>query len=238
MNDIIFVRYIFFLCIRLHSGLLSSIVNLNEGCENMSIAWLLNDPVNSYLYYLAGTTEKVLVAAPHHAPLDVSTLPCASHPTADENTGWITYELASRLNCSCLIAGNYFLDPNKYKTSDYFKKIEAVQPEILIEIHGHGSVSATFDIEISCGSREKSPLSQRMATQLATAFSNHPGLRHYTISGDFDQIHLRATKSLTINTNEWTAYHIELPFQLRKDPLQYKIMCDQLKNIILEMVSG
>jgi hypothetical protein len=202
----------------------------------MSIKWLLNESINSYLYYIPGTFEQVLIAAPHHAPVEISTLPCASHPSADENTGWIAYELASRLNCSCLIAGNYYIDSNKYKTSDYFKKIESVHPKILIEIHGHGSISAKFDIEISCGSREKSHLSQRMATQLTKSFSNHPSLCHYTISGNFDQIHLRATKSLTINTNEWTAYHIELPFQLRKDPDQYKIMCDQLKNIILKIV--
>ena len=201
----------------------------------MSIEWLLNDPINSYLYYMPGKYEQVLVAAPHHAPLEIQTLPCASHPTADENTGWIAFELASQLNCSCLIAGNYYLDPNKYKTSDYFKKIESVQPKILIEIHGHGNVSAKFDIEISCGSREKNHLSQQMASQLSAVFSNHLSLRDYTISGDFDQIHLRATKSLTINTNEWTAYHIELPFQLRKDSKQYTFLCDQLKNILLEM---
>jgi hypothetical protein len=198
----------------------------------MSIEWLLNEPTNSYLYYIPGINEQVLIAAPHHAPVEVQTLPCESHPSADENTGWIAYELASLLRCNCLIAGNYYLDSNKHKTTDYFRKIEAVQPKILIEIHGHGSVSAKFDIEISCGSREKSHLSQRMATQLAKSFSNHPNLRDYTISGDFDQIHLRATKSITINTNAWTAYHIELPFKLRKDAHQYKIMCNHLKTFI------
>ena len=202
----------------------------------MSIEWLLNEPINSYLYYMPGTNEQVLVAAPHHASVEVSTLPCASHPNSDENTGWIAYQLASLLKCSCLIAGNYYLDANKYKTTDYYRKIESVQPKILIEIHGHGSVSAKFDIEISSGSREKSPLSQKMANKLTEAFSNHTSLRNYTISGDFDQIHLRATKSLTINTSEWTAYHIELPFKLRKDPKQYTLLCKHLKTIILELL--
>lgn len=202
----------------------------------MSIEWLLNEPINSYLYYIPGTHEKILVAAPHHAPVEVSTLPCASHPSADENTGWIAYELASLLNCSCLIAGNYYLDSNKYKTTDYYRKIESLQPKTLFEIHGHGSVSAKFDIEISCGSREKSPLSQHLADQLTKAFASHPSLCNYTISGNFDQIHLRATKSLTINTDEWTAYHIELPFKLRKDPVQYTLFCQQLKTIILGLL--
>ena len=192
----------------------------------------LNDPVNSYLIYIPGKNTDVMIGVPHHAPLGVQHLPCESHPTSDENTGFIGYRLAQMLDCPCLIAGNYFIDPNKYKSSDYFKKIEAIGPRFLIEIHGHAGRSAHFDIEISAGSLDKSVLSENLANQLSSAFSVHPSLRNYTISGDFFQIHFRATKSLTINTDQWTAFHIELPQKLRENPDQYILLCESLEKII------
>ena len=198
----------------------------------MSIESILNDPKNSFLLYLPGNYKRLLLAAPHHSPIGVENLPCESHPTADENTGWIAYRLSKTLDCGCLVAGNYYLDPNKHKTTDYYKKIEQYQPEILVEIHGHGSVSANFDIEISSGSRNNSTLSEELANQLAQSLSIYPEMREYTISGDFDHIHFKATKSLTINTDEWTAYHIELPQSLRQSEEQCRIFCDELSKII------
>jgi hypothetical protein len=137
-----------------------------------------------------------------------------------------------------VIAVNYFLDPNKFKSSDYFKKIEAITPKFLIEIHGHAGLSAQFDIEISSGSLDKSVLSKKFAGQLFSAFSDHPSLSNYTISGDFDQIHFRATKSLTINTDQWTAFHIELPQKLREDQNQYILLCESLEKIVRELLSS
>ncbi len=201
----------------------------------MSVEALLNDPTNSYLIYKPGNNKEILVAAPHHAPLGVQGLPCLTHPTSDENTGWIAYHLAKLLDCGCLIAGNYFLDPNKHRTNDYFKKIESVMPTTLIEIHGHGSGSANYDIEISSGSREKSPLAERLADYLTQAFSNNDHLKSYTIGGDFDRIHFRATKSITINTDLWTAYHIELPQKIRENENQYHHFCGMIKNFVIHL---
>ncbi len=200
-----------------------------------SIETLLNEPYSSFLFFQPGNNNQILVAAPHHSPLGIQQLPCDTHPSSDENTGWIAFHLSQRLNCGCLIAGNYFIDPNKYKTSDYFKRIEMLQPKILIEIHGHGSGSANFDIEISSGSQDKSPLSQQLANHLQQSFSGNKLLKNYTISGDFEEIHFRATKSLTINTHQWTAFHIELPQRIREDEHQYLQFCDFLKGAIFKI---
>ena len=202
----------------------------------MAIKALLNDPTNSYLICQIGNNREILIAAPHHAPLGVSQLPCETHPTSDENTGWIAYHLSQKLDCGCLIAGNYFFDPNKHKTSDYFRRIESIKPKFLIEIHGHGGVSANFDLEISSGSRDKSYLSERMADYLQNSFAKIDHLKNYTISGDFEKIHFRATKSLTINTNLWTAFHIELPQKVREDEGQYMDFCDIAKESILKFL--
>lgn len=204
----------------------------------MTIETLLNDAVNSYLIFIPGKNTDVMIGVPHHAPLGVQQLPCESHPTSDENTGFIGYRLAQMLDCPCLIAANYFIDPNKYKSSDYFKKIEEVAPKVLIEIHGHAGLSAHFDIEISSGSLEKSVLSKKFSDQLFSKFSSHPSLSNYTISGNFNQIHFRATKSLTINTDQWTAFHIELPQKLREDQHQYNQLCESLSKIIRELMGS
>lgn len=201
----------------------------------MSLETLLNDSTNSYLIYHPGVNQKILVSAPHHAPLGVQQLPCLTHRTSDENTGWIAYQLAYFLDCDLMIAGNYFLDGNKHKTSDYFKKIESLMPTTLIEIHGHGSGSANYDIEISSGSRDKSYLAEQLADYLRKAFSTHKHLKNYTIGGDFDRIHFRATKSLTINTDLWTAYHIELPQKIREDQNQYLSFCDITKDFFIQL---
>ncbi len=204
----------------------------------MTIEMLLNDPVNSYLIFIPGRNTDVMIGVPHHSPLGVQNLPCESHPSSDENTGFIGYQLAQMLDCPCLIAGNYFIDPNKFKSSDYFKKIEAIKPKFLIEIHGHAGLSAHFDIEISSGSLDKSSLSEKFAHRLSSDFFGHPTLLNYTISGDFDQIHFRATKSLTINTDQWIAFHVELPQKLRDAPHQYNLLCESLEKIVRELLNS
>jgi hypothetical protein len=204
----------------------------------MSIETFLNDPTTSYLVYLPAENNQILVAAPHHAPLGVQQLPSPTHPTSDENTGWIAYQLAKLLNCPCLIAGNYFLDSNKDKSTDYFKRILSIHPKLLIEIHGHASGSAKFDIEISSGSLNKTEFSKQLATGLAFAFTKYPSLSEYTISGDFEQIHFKATKSLTINTYEWLAFHIELPQKLRENKEQHHIFCVCLSKLVSEIMGA
>jgi hypothetical protein len=202
----------------------------------MSIETILNDAVNSYLLFIPGTYTEIFVAAPHHAPLSVETLPCESHPSSDENTGLIAFHLARLLGCPCLIAGNYFLDSNKHKGSDYFKKIESLKPKILIEIHGHGSLTAKFDIEISSGSLDKSSWSEKMAAQLQQEMDSIPALRNYSLSGEFNRIYFKASKSLTINTNLWMAFHIELPQKLRETKSEYMPFCELLEKVAVDMI--
>ena len=202
----------------------------------MAIEMLLNDPTNSYLLFVPGKTNDVVIGVPHHAPLGIQSLPCESHPSSDENTGFIGYQLAQLLDCSCIIAGNYFLDANKLKGSDYFKKIESLQPRILIEIHGHSSRNANYDIEISSGTVEKTVWSEVLSKKLRIAMENNPGLRSYSISGDFAKIYFKARKSLTINTDSWLAFHIELPQKLRESKDEYEPFCKVLGEIIKELV--
>jgi hypothetical protein len=200
----------------------------------MTIVDTLNERENSFLLFIPGADSRILIAAPHHAPLGVQQLPCPTHVSSDENTGWIAYHLAQRLKTDCLIAGNYFLDSNKYKSSDYYKKIEELRPKVLVEIHGHGGHSAHYDIEISAGSRAKSEYSQKMASLLLNAFVSHPFLQGLSISGDFDEIYFRATRSLTINTHEWLAFHLELPQTLRESEAYSLAFCEGLAAVVGE----
>lgn len=203
----------------------------------MTIENLLNDPRISYLLFLPGRERRVLIAAPHHAPVGVPTLPIKARPTSDENTGLIAYHLSRSLDCPCLIAGNYFIDPNKKENTDYYNRIQSLKPRFLIEIHAHGSGAARFDIEITCGSREKSPLSQDLASRLQIALAAHPETLPYSISGNFDKIHFKATRSVTINTDQWIAYHIELPFSIRADTAKCKLFSAELSAIIVDMLA-
>lgn len=202
----------------------------------MAVEDFLNERENSFLLFIPAQDSTILIAAPHHAPLGVQQLPCPNHTSSDENTGWIAYHLARMLKAPCLIAGNYFLDPNKHKSSDYYKKIEELQPKVLVEVHGHGGHSAHYDIEISCGSRAKNSLSQKMASLLTNAFSSHPFLQGLSISGDFEEIYFRATKSLTINTNEWLAFHLELPQTVRENEEYYLAFCSVFAKVVSKFI--
>jgi len=79
-----------------------------------------------------------VVAAPHHAPIGQNRLPCNDHPDSDEGAGYVALDLAEKLNCHSIIAFNYFIDANKDRSTDYFRRIERWNPVVLVEIHGHG----------------------------------------------------------------------------------------------------
>ncbi len=198
----------------------------------MEIETVLNDTKNSFLIFTSGETTDVVIAVPHHAPLGVTELPCKEHPEADENAGFLGYYLSRLLNCHSIIACNYFLDPNKDKESDYCKKILSLKPKILVEIHGHSGRSAKFDIEISSGNLERDFWSKEMAERLRTILSDSHPLQNYSLSGDFNKIFFKATNSFTITTNEWVAFHIELPKTIRESKNEYELFCKSLAETI------
>jgi hypothetical protein len=197
---------------------------------------LLHDPINSYLFFGAGLSNEIIIGVPHHAPINTTRLPCREHPDADENAGFIGYYLSCLLNCPCIIACNYFLDPNKDKGTDYFKKILELMPKLLVEIHGHGSNSARFDIEISSGSQEKTFWSKELEERLRLAFSRELSFRNLSMSGDFEEIYFKATKSVSITTDKWVAFHLELPKSIRQSKSLYMPFCELLAETIRDLL--
>jgi hypothetical protein len=197
---------------------------------------ILNDPENYALLTIQGDVKEVVIGVPHHAPLGVPTLPCTEHPHSDENTGVIGYEVARLLNCSSVIACNSPIDPNKDKDSDYCKKILAWKPKFLVEIHGHGGKSARFDIEISSGSATRNFWSREMAEKMRTRLNTKSQFQHYTVSGDINQIYLKAKKSYTITTDAWIPFHIELPWPIRKSQEKSSLFCEPLAETISELL--
>ena len=198
----------------------------------------LSDAKNYSLLITVGKVKEIVIGVPHHAPLGVSNLPCKEHPYADENSGYLGYEVARLLNCSSIIACNSHIDPNKDKDSDYCKNIMSWKPKILVEIHGHGGKDANFDIEISSGSSSKNIWSKKLAEGLRTQFTKLPLLQGYTLSGNFNAIHFKAKNSFTISTSEWVAFHIELPKSIRESKNKYSIFCDSLAEAINEILKS
>lgn len=163
----------------------------------------------------------VVIGVPHHARAGIGALPCKAHPDSDENAGHLGWHLAESLECHSIIVCNSTQDANKLRGSRYATQIAAWQPKVLIEIHGHAErdtrgKGARFDVEISSGSKTNNIHSTKLATCLATEFAAVPELRSFSISGDFDEIHFKATGSVTITDERWIAYHIELPPRLRR----------------------
>jgi hypothetical protein len=159
--------------------------------------------------------SSIIVAAPHHAPKGSKKMFCDRN--ADENAGFLAAWLAQILNCSCLIASRYFFDPNKSMDSDYFKFIEKINPELVIEIHGHGAKLANYDIEISAG--PQLPLfAKGFAQKLLNLTKKDALLKAYSISGDYHKIYYTAQYSLSITDDRWKSLHIELPPKLRRSP--------------------
>ena len=203
----------------------------------MQIETLLDDPATCMLIATSGKVRDIVIGVPHHAPLGVAELPCEEHRDADENVGFLGYYVSRLLDCPSIIACNYFIDPNKHIDSDYFKRVQSWKPKILTEIHGHGGHSARFDIEISSGSVERNLWSKELAARLRKKLVGVPGLQDYTLSGDFNAIYFKATKSLSVIEKEWVAFHIELPKSIRKSKSRYVRFCELLAETLGEILS-
>ena len=201
----------------------------------MPVEWILENPAVSSLIIERREHSDFVVGAPHHAPLGTPNLPCPEHEDSDENTGHLGRFLASLLGCHSIVACNYTMDVNKRRESDYFRVIAAWRPKVLVEIHGHGGEFAAYDIEISCGSIERGRWAKQLGGFLEEKLAPIPALAPYAISGDFDAIYYKATKSKTIATDEWLAFHIELPKPLRASKSQYLPFCTFLAESLREV---
>jgi len=188
--------------------------------------------------------KNIVIGVPHHAPAGVRYLPCNPRRPADENTGYLGYYVAEKLNCCCIIACCYKTDVNKSRNSDYVKQIAQWNPQIIVEIHGHGPKGANYDIEISGGSELENKHSVALADSLRGKCSNDKALKQLSISGDYNAIEFTAKGSATIVDDRWVSFHIELPPQLRKGkwrrgppPTGYKF-CDRLVDALREICGG
>ncbi len=186
-------------------------------------------------------TKDIVIGVPHHAPAGTPNLPCPEHWDADENAGFLGRYLAQALNCCSVIACNYTIDVNKSLCTDYAVQITRWQPTILVEIHGHGGKAAKSNIEISSGSSDNNRYSVPLADMLARGLAATDGLKDVSISGDYENLHFKASNSATIANAKWIPYHIELPPQLRKTPENGKpphiafAFCDLLITALREL---
>ena len=175
----------------------------------------LSDKFNPLLLTEIVSGSRIVVGVPHHAPRGISRMLCDRN--ADENAGYLGSYLAQELKCSCIIASRYFFDPNKEKGSDYFRFIEKLDPDLVIEIHGHGSRNAVYDVEISSGPHDPE-YAREFAVKLQEKTSVHDQLADLKISGDYQKIYFTAQFSETVIDKRWHTLHIELPRSLRVDP--------------------
>jgi Asp-tRNA(Asn)/Glu-tRNA(Gln) amidotransferase A subunit family amidase len=203
----------------------------------MQIENILKDEINSILLFIPGENTEIVIGVPHHATQGVQELPCEEHKPSDENAGFVGHALADLLDCPAIIACNYFMDVNKHKSSDYYKRIESLDPKILTEIHGHSRNKARFDIEISSGSLEKNYWSKELAGRLREKFGKEALLQNYTISGDYNSIYFKATRSISITSPAWIAFHIELPRSIRGSRHQYLLFCSLLAEALREILA-
>ncbi len=204
----------------------------------MQVDTILNNAENSFLMITSGEVKDVIIGIPHHTPLGTTEMPCKEHPDSDENVGFLGIHVANLLNCSSIIACNYFIDSNKSEESDYFKMVHLWKPKILIEIHGHGSriAKANFNIEISSGSIKRNFWSLEIAERLRNKLSDVPLLQRYTLSGDFNLIYYKAKKSVSITTSEWLAFHIEVPLSMRASKGEYSLFDELLAETTKDML--
>jgi len=175
----------------------------------------LGDKFNPLLLTDIVSGSKIVVGVPHHAPRGITRMLCDRN--ADENAGYLGSYLSQELNCSCIIASRYFFDPNKEEGSDYFRFIEKLDPDLVIEIHGHDSRKAVYDIEISSGPDDPE-YAQEFAEKLLEKTSVVDQLADLTLSGDYQKIYFTAQYSKTVTDIRWNTLHIELPRTIRIDP--------------------
>jgi hypothetical protein len=214
---------------------MTSIINKETIPLDFTRRWLSFLDYNSGSLLLSQTNPKsnIVVGVPHHGPYRFSRMLCDRN--ADENAGYLGAYLFEKLDCSLIIANRYFCDPNKDETTDYCKFIAKTDPDMLVEVHGHGGTKAVYDIEISSGEFDKE-YSKKFAKKLAKKMKHHPELKKYTISGDYDKIYYTAQFSLTVTDKRWHTLHIELPRTLRKtnDSIYPPAKGFQLMDLIVE----
>ncbi len=164
--------------------------------------------------------KDIVVGVPHHAPAGTKFLRCPKRRPADENAGYLGRYLAETLGCCSVVACNYFVDANKSLQTDYSVQIAAWNPRVLVEIHGHGGTNARHKIEISSGTSENDRFSIALADGLRERLSESraKGLRQLSVCGEFAELGLQASETLTVTCGRWLAYHIELPRELRIRP--------------------
>jgi len=180
-----------------------------------SIEEKLAEPEKEQLLVFQPLQKEITIGAPHHAPAGIKRLPC--NRPADQNTGYLALWLANLLKCSALIATNATVDPNKKLNSKYAQALIKMAPNYLVEIHGHGSEKANFEIEISAGSNERNNWSSLLADNLSNQLKESTIFNKFTVSGDFQSIYFKATRTSTIQHKDWLGIHIELPLKLRKE---------------------
>lgn len=211
----------------------------------MQLNKLLNESGISYFLVQSGEQTNLVVSAIHHAPAGIPNLPCERHKVSDESVGYLALKIARSLKSSLIIASNYFLDINKpdpnvkdrKENTDYMTWLSHNRPRILVEIHGHSGKYARADVEISSG-KHRQALSVNFAQKLKKYIKRHHFKRNYSISGDYDAIYYKASEAVTINTDDWLAFHIELCPELRKDNKEVnkiaKCISSTLKEILAE----
>ncbi len=170
--------------------------------------------------------SSITVGVPHHTPGGQPFMPTPSRRPGDENAGFLGRNLARELQASFICAGNYFIDPNKSLKTDYSQAIIRSSPEILIEIHGHGHYNTDNDVEISCGFKKREKKAIRLVEKIQEEIMEEetfPEINRLKLEGRFDHIYFQARSAATIRTEEWLAYHIEIPLFLR--------VADDLKSV-------
>lgn len=201
--------------------------------ENLVFDYLLKN--NKYQINIAEFNEnsKILISGPHHASkLNKYLKHNTQHITSDENIGYLVKYLANKLQSSFYLCNNFVFDVNKYD-SDYIKYIALVNPNILIEIHGHSGEHSRNDIEISCGNRDNNIYSYALAKFLENKFNDNT-FYNLKVEGDYNKIHYKASKTISINTTNYIAFHIELSYKMRrawflnKPPKKGYLFCDYL----------
>ncbi|PID27909.1 MAG: hypothetical protein CSB55_06930 [Candidatus Cloacimonadota bacterium] len=187
----------------------------------------------SILLFNERENTDIIIAAPHHTPFGAPYMPCEKLRPGDEGVGFIVKKTANILNCSSVIASNYFIDSNKFEDSDYFKIIKRNNLRLLTEIHGHGSKSARYDIEISAGSFEKNEISMKFAELLRKKMKGSL-LEKFTVCGDWRKIYFTAQYTKTVNTSLWNAIHAELPWSIRGIPENAELFSEIAAETIRE----
>jgi len=192
------------------------VTNLFNQNQNLMTEQILYFKTESILLTEERERKDILICAPHHSAGGVKNMPCAEHPDADENSGFIARQIAETLKLSSIIACNYRIDPNKNLKTDYSMQIAKWKPKYLIEIHGHGAKAISDNlIEISSGNLLRNDFSKLFASTLQNKLSSNQELKKYVALGDFSKLHFKGSKSATIIDERWIPFHIELPPSLR-----------------------